>query len=245
MQHQIYKKPLYQPAIIGFGFNIVAILVAISAPLGSRIGWWDYNFAVIILKWAAYTGIFGSVLCLLGLITARPGNRRRGFVYSLLGLIISVPMLFFLQSWKEAKQTSAPISDISTNTENPPSYWSAPNARTYGGFETETLQDEFYPDIKPLTLPVPADKAFDLVIEVIHHKGWKLWEPDRDALHIEATASTFWFGFKDDVVIHITAMDKTHSRIDMRSTSRATGGDGGTNANRIHSFFKALIRHIQ
>jgi len=164
--------------------------------------------------------------------------------FSILCLSIA-PMLLFLQHWKEAKQTSAPISDISTNTENPPSFWYAPNARTYGGFEIETLQNEFYPDIQPLILPLSANKAFDLVIDVIREKGWKLWEADRNELHIEATATTFWFRFKDDVIIHISKIDKNSSRIDMRSTSRATGGDGGTNAKRIRLFFTALKKHIR
>ncbi len=240
MHNQLTKKPIYKPTIIGFGFIVLSILIAVAGPLGSRIGWWNYDFAVIILKWTAYGGIAASVLCLSGLIAARPGGKRRGFIYSLLGLIFIIPMLLFLQSWKEAKQTSAPISDISTNTEDPPSFWYAPNARTYGGFEIETLQNEFYPDIQPLILPVSANKAFDLVIDVVHQKGWQLWEADPGELHIEATATTFWFGFHDDVIIQVTKIDKNSSQIDMRSTSRATGGDGGTNANRIRSFFKAL-----
>ncbi len=240
--HKPVKKPLYKPAIIGLGLILLSLIIAMSGPLGSRIGWWNYDFAVIILKWSAYLGIAASVLCLSGLVMARPGGKRRGFIYSLLGLIIIIPMLLFLQAWKEAKQTSAPISDITTSPENPPSFWSAPNSRIYGGFETETYQNEFYPDIKPLVLPLAANKAFDLVIEVMHEKGWKLWDPDRNEMQIEATASTFWFGFKDDVIVRITEIDNNHSRIDMRSTSRSTGGDGGTNANRIRDFFKALKR---
>ncbi len=240
MQNQTNKKPLYKPAAIGFALIILAILIAISGALGSRIGWWNYNIAVVILKWAAYGGIAASVLCLSGLVAARPGGKRRGFLYSLLGLAVILPMLLFLQYWKQAKLTSAPISDITTNTESPPSFWYAPNDRNYGGFEIETLQNEFYPDIKPLILPVTTNKAFDLIVEVIKDKGWQLWDPDRAELHIEATATTFWFGFRDDVVFHITPAGKNASRIDMRSTSRATGGDGGTNARRIRDFFKAL-----
>lgn len=240
MPTQLTRKPIYKPAIIGFVLIIVTILVAMLMPVGSRIGWWDYNFSVIILKWAAYVGLFSSVLCLSGLFAAQPGGKRRGFIYSLFGLIIIIPMLLFLQSWKEAKQTSAPISDITTNTENPPSFWYAPNSRVYGGFEIETLQNEFYPDIQPLILAVSTDKAFNLAIQVIRKKGWKLWEPNRDEMHIEATATTFWFGFKDDIVIHITTIKTGGSQIDVRSTSRSTGGDGGTNANRIRSFFKSL-----
>ena len=241
MRSQTTKNPVYKPAIIGFGLVILSILATLSGPLGSRLGWWKYGFAVDIAEWSAYVGIFAVVLCLSGLVVARPGGKRRGFVLSLLGLSIIVPMLLYLQLWNKAKQTLPPIQDITTNTENPPTFWYSPNSRMYGGPKIAAQQKKFYPDIRPLILPISADKAYDLSVEIIHKKGWKLWRPNRKKKHIEATERTFWFGFSDDVVIHIKEIDKGRSRIDMRSTSRAGGGgDGGTNASRIQSFFKAL-----
>jgi len=246
MQNKTSGKPLYKPAVIGFGLILIAVLVAMTGPTGSRIGWWDYDYALALVKWAAYLGLFSAVLCLSGLFVARPGGSRSGLIFSLLGLILIVPMILFLQSWNEAKETLPPIQDITTNTENPPKFWVSPNSRIYGGREVAALQKKFYPDIQPLFLPVPADKVFDLSIEVIQDRGWELWEPSRVDLHIEATQKTFWFGFSDDVIVHITEVDKTSSRIDMRSTSRfGGGGDGGTNANRIRSFFKALEKRAQ
>lgn len=246
MQNQVSKKPLYKPAAIGFAFILLSILVAMAGPLGSRIGWWNFDVAVLMLKWAAYGGLAAAVLCLSGLLMARPGGKRRGFVFSLLGLFIVVPMVLFLQSWKEAKETLPPIQDITTNTENPPAFWYAPNSRVYGGAGIAAWQEEAYPDIGPLILSVPVDKAYDLVIDVIRDKGWQLYEPSRADMHIEATETTFWFGFSDDVTIHITATQKGGSQIDMRSTSRfGGGGDGGTNASRIRSFFKALAKRAR
>ncbi|MFV1997267.1 MAG: DUF1499 domain-containing protein [Acidiferrobacterales bacterium] len=246
MQNKTSKKSLYKPAVIGFGLILISLIVAMTGPLGSRIGWWDFTFAVTLVTWSVYLGLFAALLCSLGLIVARPGSRRRGFVFSLLGLIIIVPMILFLQSWNEAKMTLPPIQDITTNTDTPPEFWISPNSRMYGGKKIAVLQKKFYPDIQPLFLSVPADKVFDLSIKVIQDKGWQLWEPSRVDMHIEATHKTFWFGFSDDVIIHITAVDKTSSRIDMRSTSRfGGGGDGGTNANRIRSFFKALAKRAQ
>jgi len=241
MHSQNTKKPVYKPAVIGFGLIILAILTAISGALGDRIGWWDFGVAVAIFKWSAYAGIFASILCLSGLVAARPGGKRRGFVLSLLGLLLIAPMILYLQLWHEAKQTLPPIQDISTDTENPPAFWSAPNYRVYGEFDATHWQQEAYPDIQPLILPISADKAFDLVLELIRKRGWQLWEPDRGEMHIEATETTFWFGYNDDVVIHITKLAENTSQLDMRSTSRyGSGGDGGTNANRIRSFFSEL-----
>jgi len=239
------KKTLSKLTIIGFTFVITSVLTVLGAPLGSRIGWWSYDTAMVIITWAVYLGLLASSLCLLGLIPTRPGGKCRGLLYNIFALILFIPMVLFLQSWKDAKQNLPPIQDISTNTENPPSFWYAPNSKVYGGFEVATFQDEFYPDIKPLITALTPDKAFDIAINVINKKGWKLWEPNRDEMHIEATETTFWFGFSDDVVIHITTIESGKTRIDIRSTSRfGGGGDGGTNAKRIRTFMTVLEKLI-
>jgi uncharacterized protein (DUF1499 family) len=57
---------------------------------------------------------------------------------------------------------------------------------------------------------------------------------------IEATDSTRFFGFKDDVVVRVRA-EGTGSRIDIRSKSRVGLGDAGTNARRV----RALMARIK
>ena len=61
----------------------------------------------------------------------------------------------------------------------------------------------------------------------------------RWAGRIEAVATTFWSGFKDDVVIRIAA-DGPGSRVDVRSKSRVGKGDLGTNAQRIRAYQRRL-----
>jgi len=56
---------------------------------------------------------------------------------------------------------------------------------------------------------------------------------------IEATETTFWFGFKDDVVIRIRP-EGAGSRVDVRSKSRVGKSDLGANAARIRRFAAAL-----
>lgn len=242
MNNESQKKPVSILAISGFSLVIIAIIIAMSGPVGSRMGWWNFEMAVFIAKWAAYIAIFGAFLCLPGIIIARPGGKRRGFTPGLLGLLIVVSLVGYLQMWKEAKIKMPPISDISTNTEKPLTFWNAPNSRIYDTFENAAWQKEAYPDIKPLILPIPATRAYDLALALVKKRKWKLWEPSKEDLHIEATEKTFWFGFSDDIVIHITALPGNKSRIDMRSTSRAGGSssDAGTNARRIRKFLKAL-----
>lgn len=59
------------------------------------------------------------------------------------------------------------------------------------------------------------------------------------SLIIEATDTTFWFGFKDDVIIRITG-DTMSCRVDMRSVSRVGMSDVGVNADRITVYMARL-----
>jgi uncharacterized protein (DUF1499 family) len=69
--------------------------------------------------------------------------------------------------------------------------------------------------------------------------GWDIVAADAPAGRIEATATTRWFGFKDDVVVRIEPAGEG-SRIDVRSVSRVGGSDVGTNAKRIRAYLRRL-----
>jgi len=71
--------------------------------------------------------------------------------------------------------------------------------------------------------------------------GWDLVAADATAGRIEATDTTFWFGFKDDVVIRVRPAHGG-SRVDVRSLSRVGVGVGdvGTNAKRIRAYLDVL-----
>jgi uncharacterized protein (DUF1499 family) len=66
--------------------------------------------------------------------------------------------------------------------------------------------------------------------------GWEIAEADAAAGRIEATDTTFWFGFKDDVVIRIRPAEDGGSIVDIRSKSRVGMSDVGANAARIRAF---------
>ena len=69
--------------------------------------------------------------------------------------------------------------------------------------------------------------------------GWEIVSSDPAGGRIEATDTTFWFGFKDDVVVRVVSQPNG-SRIDVRSVSRVGIGDLGANAARIRSYLAAL-----
>jgi uncharacterized protein (DUF1499 family) len=68
---------------------------------------------------------------------------------------------------------------------------------------------------------------------------WQIVDSNPDQGRIEATDTTLWFGFKDDVVVRVTPMEQG-SRIDVRSMSRVGRSDIGTNARRIERYLRRI-----
>ncbi len=71
--------------------------------------------------------------------------------------------------------------------------------------------------------------------------GWNIVaaEPASDGGRIEATDTTLFFGFTDDIVIRVKPSGMG-ARLDIRSKSRVGISDLGTNAARIRAFVKKL-----
>jgi len=116
-----------------------------------------------------------------------------------------------------------------------------PNPPEYLGGETSQLQKEFYPDLMTHVYVQSPDEVFAAVVEVVEDFGWELVDANSDEGRVEATESTRWFGFKDDVVIRLKPGGAADSTIlDIRSKSRVGRSDIGVNANRIRRFSKAL-----
>ncbi len=82
-------------------------------------------------------------------------------------------------------------------------------------------------------------QAFDLALATAHTMGWEIVASDPVHDRIEATATTFWFGFKDDVSVRITSSG-SGSRVDVRSLSRIGQSDVGANAKRIRAYLAKI-----
>jgi uncharacterized protein (DUF1499 family) len=234
--------------LLGAGLAVASALVLIAAPVGYRLGLVPLRVALLILlKWGAYGGIAAAVVLLVGLVMtlARPREARRGTILAAVSLLVGVVLVAVPARFRMGPPTP-PIHDITTDTQNPPEYVAvlplranAPNTTVYGGDKIASQQREAYPDLEPVMLKVPPAQAFERALAAVREMGWDLVGADATAGRIEATDTTFWFGFKDDVVIRVRPADGG-SRVDVRSLSRVGVGDAGTNAKRIRAFLDAL-----
>ena len=101
-----------------------------------------------------------------------------------------------------------------------------------------------YPVIEPMYFDQSPTEVADAVTELARSRGWDistlpdLGEGDTETT-LEATETSGWFGFKDDVAIRIRGVDGV-TRVDMRSISRVGLSDLGANAKRVSSFMYEL-----
>jgi uncharacterized protein (DUF1499 family) len=241
------NPPLSRLAVAGFLFSAIATAAAMGAGFGTRVGWWDFLQGFKVLNGAAYLGIAGTALSLGGAIVSRPGRRRRGFIIALLGVVLGTVSFGVPGTWYMSAKRVPLIHDITTDTENPPQFVAAlplrkdaPNPAQYGGPEVAAKQRAAYPDIRPLAVDVSPSRAYEIALDTARRMNWQVVAAVPSEGRIEAVATTRWFGFKDDIVIRITAAADRGSIVDIRSVSRVGKSDIGTNARRIRSFLEAV-----
>ena len=214
--------------------------------LGARFGVWSFSIGFLCMA----IGVALAAVGLAGGIGAVTVARRRSLADDLrasaLGLTLCVLILGYAGFLVWQATSVPPIHNISTDTEEPPQFMdivalrgSDSNPLTFDAEELAPLQAQFYPWVKPLNLSDPPAAAFAKAVAALEGLGLEIVAQHPEAGLIEATATTFWFGFKDDVAVRIRA-DGQGSRVDVRSVSRVGQGDLGANARRIGKFLQRL-----
>ncbi|MGY8815571.1 MAG: DUF1499 domain-containing protein [Gammaproteobacteria bacterium] len=242
--------------VIGMSVGIIAIL----APVGYQINLWEYRTGFTILRTMVPFTIYIAGICIalaiaLGILGKKWNSQNTNVLVGLamVGAIVAGLTWIVPQSYLEPDGDPYPsIHDISTDTVNPPRFVAvmplrvdADNGVEYGVSRDMNpellikLTQQAYPDIQPVILDVSPDTAFNRVMTAVEKMGWEVVNTSKTFGRIEATDTTFWFKFKDDIVIRLRPED-AGIRIDARSVSRVGKGDVGINAKRLRRFFEIL-----
>jgi len=196
--------------------------------------------------YAATAAVAISVLLLLISVF----TRRIGAGVVAIFVIATTAALLYMpwQQWQRAQQAPV-IHDITTDTQNPPDFVAlrdareaAPNEVDYPGEATARQQQNAYPNVQPLQVTAPKATVLAAAQAEVEASSWQIAAITGDT--IEATATTRWFGFEDDVVIRLTER-QNGVQVDMRSASRLGASDVGTNARRIETFLDNLGKRLE
>lgn len=238
-------------AIAGLGLACAAAGLGVLSGMLYRFEWLALGDAFTLLRWAAYGGVAALLVCVAGLVRARPGGSRRGFPAVVAGLVLAGVVVWIPFSHQDRAREVPPIHDITTDTRDPPEFRAVlplrpadANSLEYGGEPLARQQQQAYPDIAPLILDAPPAPVFDAALETAREQGWEIVEAARGAGRLEAVDTTFWFGFRDDIVVRIRDDGADGTRVDMRSVSRVGRSDIGTNADRVRRYLDALAARL-
>jgi uncharacterized protein (DUF1499 family) len=231
-------------SLLALGIAVVGlVLLGVSGPV-YRIGG-SLPTAFTILRWAAYLGLAGATAGLVAGIFGFWKRNRKATAIALVALLVGFTTAGIPYGWQRRAQRVPPIHDVTTDLDNPPTFEAVVKLRENVPNTLErspllaTQQREGYPDLAPATVSLPPADAFDRALAVAQDKGWEIVTSDRSSGRIEATDTTFWFGFKDDIAVRLTPWG-AGTRIDVRSVSRVGRSDVGTNARRIRDFLEAV-----
>lgn len=238
---------------------IFAPLTFIIAALGVKFGLWGigFGFGKLTLKLGPFMLLLAGILGLISFILAAAMKPRKGFFTAGLALIIALVGLGKIIGLKKTVDRLPYIHDVTTDTQDVPMFTDAimtrraaikgVNSADYKGKRdtrdnklVSALQTQAYPNISSLILSDEPSVAFGKAEAIISDLGWKVVNSDVEAGVIEATDTTFWYGFKDDVIIRLRPSEGGGTLIDVRSLSRLGESDLGKNAARIQGFLKTL-----
>lgn len=234
-------------ALVSLVSLIAFLLVALPGPL-YKYGIVDLGTAFTGFKFGVFSGIAALILLVLQIVFKR---KTVTIGSTIVAVVLSAIAIAMPLSMMNKGKNVPPIHDISTNMISPPEFVAiaplradAPNPVEYAGAEAAKQQRDAYPDLQTLTYTQSKSELVKATEQAINNLGWDLVNSDVDKGIVEATDSTMWFGFKDDVVVRVT--DNGSERLlDIRSKSRVGGSDLGKNAERIHNFINELDKVLE
>jgi uncharacterized protein (DUF1499 family) len=229
-------------------FAVVAVVVSIVI----------VRFDFLEMKPALATFLGGLAIAALSILFGLAGfaaiwqNGSRGMARILLAFLIDGAILAYPAYLGLQYRKLPAIHDITTDPIDPPRFDALARVRTgdgtntavYAGLYSAEQQRQFYPDIEPIELEIPVDRAYAIARQLVIKRKWLVIDerepqPPRRIGRIEAVARTPIMGFREDISIRVVP-DGDDSRVDIRSASRYFESDLGSNASRVTKFIDDL-----
>lgn len=229
-------------------FAVVAVVVSIII----------VRFDFLEMKPALATLFGGLAISALSILFGLAGfaaiwqNGSRGMARILLAFLIDGAILAYPAYQALLYRKLPAIHDITTDPIDPPRFDALSRLRTgdgtntavYAGLYSAEQQRQFYPDIEPIELEIPVDRAYAIARQLVIKRKWIVIDerepqPPRRMGRIEAVARTPIMGFREDISIRVVP-DGDDSRVDIRSASRYFESDLGSNAARVTKFIDDL-----
>jgi len=251
------------------GISAAALLLAVAAPaavllgaVGSKAGWFSLTlgFDWLAIRVASAVAVIAAALGVLALVAALILPPRRGVGAALFAVALGGVTFGALAQWRLQAIEAPPIHDVDTDWTSPllfspklmlargadsnavasnPTVPMSAYTRDTAGQSVAAINARTCPGATPTTLTVPPAQAFARAKAALIDAHLALVTDDPAHGLLEATATSFWFGFKDDVAVQVRPSG-AGSRIDLRASSRLGLSDFGRDCRLVTRLRGAL-----
>jgi hypothetical protein len=234
--------------------GVGAVVAALVAAIGSATEIWGFRAGLTSLRYLFWAAVAGAVIGLIGLILAR--RRPKLLLANLVALVVALGFVLYLGNLVRTAKSVPAIHDVATNLDDLPQFTRlavrADNLEKIpdeGRPELKALPPEtrwkalhraHYGDLRTVRMATPPAETVRRVAALARERGWDMAVVDEAGGTVEATETSRFFRFKDDVVVRVRPAPGGGSLVDMRSISRVGGSDVGMNAKRVRAFMADL-----
>jgi uncharacterized protein (DUF1499 family) len=251
VRRRIIEEPMSRLAIWSRRLALFSLVATFLSIIIVRSGMLELEPALASFAGALVLAVIAMLLALAAVVVIwRQGLGGIGHVVSALAigmLLLAYPAYLGVKAYRLPM-----INDITTDPIDPPRFEAlarlrasdGANTAVYAGLYSAEQQRQAYPDIEPIQVEIPAERAYALVLALVTKRKWLVIDerppqPPRRIGRIEAVARTPIMGFREDVSIRVMP-DGDESRVDIRSSSRYFESDLGSNAARVTKFIDDL-----
>ena len=245
------SEPMSSLALWARRLAVFSAIAAVVSIVIVRFGFLEVKPA--LMTFVGALGLAGlSILVALAGFAAIWHNGSRGMSAILVALLLDAVILAYPGYLAIQYRKLPKIHDITTDPIDPPRFEAlarlrsgdGTNSAVYAGLYSAEQQRITYPDIEPIELEVPVQRAYEVTLALVNKRKWLVIDerppqPPRRIGRIEAVARTPIMGFREDVSIRFVP-DGEGSRVDIRSSSRYFEGDFGSNAARVSKLIEDI-----
>jgi fatty-acyl-CoA synthase len=251
------------------GLVVAAVILALAAPaaillgaVGSKAGWFSLSFGFdwLAIRVAPALAVIAAALGALALIAALILPPRGSAMAALFAVALGGVTFGAVTQWRLQAAQAPPVHDVDTDWTSPllfspklmlargadsnavesnPTVPVSAYTRDVAGQTVAAINARTCPGATPATLAVPPAQAFARAKAALLDAHLNLITDDPAHGLLEATATSFWFGFKDDVAVQVRPSG-AGARIDLRASSRLGLSDFGRNCRLVTRLRGAL-----
>ena len=252
----VHKKIDYWGYLV-LAAGIGAFSWGLVSAVGTGWGYWEYTSGLKGVAGAFFLGI-GTILAgaLQGWRARKainPPPRARRWV----GMVVALIYVGWVGTFLMAGLTVPAIHDVSTDLADPPAFQTlalrTDNLDNIPGADDKDMRgltplqrwavvhQKAYGDIRSVRSNEPVPMVIAKAERLAKARGWDVAVSLPEEGRFEATETSAFFRFKDDVVLRVRPSETGEgSIVDMRSVSRVGISDLGMNAKRVRAFLADL-----